>query len=80
MSECGGLWKGGRRKGLVTRVCFYSVSFLRTSVCLDPKDVEDKEKDELEKVVERLTELANEIPFTPPEVESDAPEGDPSDR
>lgn len=40
----------------------------------DPKDVEDKEKDELEKVVERLTELANEIPFTPPEVESDAPE------
>ncbi|KAM8740182.1 uncharacterized protein AB9X84_020108 isoform 1-T1 [Acanthopagrus schlegelii] len=53
-----------------------------TTRCLiieDPKDVEDEEKDELEKVAERLAEIADEIPFTPPELESDAPEGDPSD-
>ncbi|XP_073336765.1 uncharacterized protein [Pagrus major] len=40
----------------------------------DSSEVEVEEKDELEKVAERLTEIASEIPFVRPELESDAPE------
>ena len=34
------------------------------------------EDDQFDQVASRLTEIADEIPFTPPEVESDAPDGE----
>ncbi|KAK2859140.1 hypothetical protein Q5P01_003760 [Channa striata] len=42
------------------------------SRCGDFKDVE--EQDEMAEVANRLTRIADEIPFTPPEIETDAPE------
>ncbi|XP_044042828.1 apoptosis facilitator Bcl-2-like protein 14 [Siniperca chuatsi] len=45
-------------------------------ISIDEGVVETKEDDKLEEVVSRLTEIANEIPFIPPDIESDAPEDD----
>ncbi|XP_026182700.1 apoptosis facilitator Bcl-2-like protein 14 [Mastacembelus armatus] len=42
----------------------------------DGKDDKTKVDPQLEEVVSRLTELADDISFTPPDIESDAPEDD----
>ncbi|XP_008289330.1 uncharacterized protein LOC103364099 [Stegastes partitus] len=58
-----------------------------TNRCMDPpadeslmidsiEPAEVKKKDQLEEAVSRLTEIADEIPFTPPELETDSEEGE----
>lgn len=40
--------------------------------------VEEKEEDKLEEAASRLTQLADEIPFAPPELEEDSEQGETS--
>ena len=38
-------------------------------------DVEEEEKDELDRAASKLTEIADDIPFTPSDIEPDSEEG-----
>jgi len=37
---------------------------------------EEEEEEELNETARKLTKIADEIPLTPPDVETDSPEGD----
>ncbi|XP_061770169.1 apoptosis facilitator Bcl-2-like protein 14 isoform X2 [Nerophis ophidion] len=47
-----------------------------TNYCAGDHEDEEEEEDEMERVASRLTDIADDIPFVPPELEPDSPKED----